>query len=154
MVAALDGAVLVVDDTPSKRYVLASWLRRGGYQVVEAGTGAEAIELVRGGGISLVVLDVRLPDLSGFEVCERIKSDPSCGVMPVIHVSAAAIHADDRTQGLERGADAYLVEPIDPDELLATLASVLRYYQARRHAEQLAERLTRLARVSVAMSAA
>ena len=150
----LDGSVLVVDDTPSKRYVLASWLRRGGYPVVEAATGAEALDLLAKDGIGLVVLDVRLPDLTGFEVCERIKSDPVRGQIPVIHVSAAAIHAGDRTQGLERGADAYLVEPIDPDELLATIASVLRYYQARRQAERLANRLADLARLSVAMGAA
>ena len=151
---ALDGSVLVVDDTPSKRYVLASWLRRGGYPVVEAATGGEALSVVGRGGIGLVILDVRLPDLTGFEVCERIKSDPVHGKVPVIHVSAAAIHSVDRTQGLERGADAYLVEPIDPDELLATIGSVLRYFQARRHAELLANRLAELARVSIAMSAA
>jgi CheY-like chemotaxis protein len=149
-----DGSVLVVDDTPSKRYVLASWLRRRGYPVVEASTGTEALERFREGGIGLVVLDVRLPDISGFEVCEQMKADPVHGTTPVVHVSAAAIHAFDRTQGLERGADAYLVEPIDPDELLATISSVLRYYQARLHAERLATRLTNLARVSVAMSAA
>jgi serine phosphatase RsbU (regulator of sigma subunit)/DNA-binding NarL/FixJ family response regulator len=154
MTAALDGSVLVVDDTPSKRYVLASWLRRGGYPVVEAATGGEALTLVGQGGIGLVILDVRLPDLTGFEVCERIKSDPVHGSVPVIHVSAAAIHSVDRTQGLERGADAYLVEPIDPDELLATIASVLRYFQAREQAERLAHRLADLTRVTVAMSSA
>src|SRR5690242_10055350 len=154
MMPLLDGSVLVVDDTPSKRYVLASWLRRGGYPVVEAATGAEALDLLAKDGIGLVVLDVRLPDLTGFEVCERIKSDPVHGQIPVIHVSATAIHAGDRTEGLERGADAYLVEPIDPDELLATIASVLRYFRARRHAERLAKRLADLARLSIAMGAA
>lgn len=151
--STLDGSVLVVDDTPSKRYVLASWLRRDGYHVVEASTGAEALEVFRRGGVGLVVLDVRLPDLTGFEVCEQMKADPVHGATPVIHVSAAAIHAMDRAQGLERGADAYLVEPIDPDELLATIGSVLRYYQARHQAEKLAGRLANLARVSVRMSA-
>jgi CheY-like chemotaxis protein len=144
--------VLVVDDTPSKRYVLASWLRRGGYRVVEASTGSAALERIREGGIDLVLLDVRLPDMSGFQVCEAIKTS-AAGTMPVIHVSAAAIHAVDRTHGLERGADAYLVEPIDPDELLATVASILRYYQARIHAERLARRLESLARVAVALGA-
>jgi DNA-binding response OmpR family regulator len=146
--------VLVVDDTPSKRYVLASWLRRGGFAVIEASTGAEAIEVVRRGGVDLVVLDVRLPDMSGFEVCEEIKGDPVHGTTPIVHVSAAAIHADDRTQGLQRGADAYLVEPIDPDELLATTTSILRYYQARKQAETLAARLESLARTTLVMSAA
>jgi CheY-like chemotaxis protein/anti-sigma regulatory factor (Ser/Thr protein kinase) len=146
--------VLVVDDTPSKRYVLASWLRRGGYVVLEAATGTEALQRFRGGGIDLVVLDVRLPDMSGFDVCEQMKSDSRYGsATPVIHVSAAAIHSVDRTQGLERGADAYLVEPIDPDELLATVVAILRYYKARSQAELLAGRLTELARLSVALSA-
>lgn len=147
-----DGTVLVVDDTTSKRYVLASWLRRGGYRVVEAATGAQALAEVRKGGIALVILDVKLPDISGFEVSEQIKSDPVHQGTPVIHVSASAIHPVDRTQGLSRGADAYLVEPIDPDELLATIASVLRYYQARHHAERLANRLADLVRVSSAIS--
>jgi DNA-binding response OmpR family regulator len=145
--------ILLVDDTPSKRYVLASWLRRGGYAVIEAATGGEALARFRQGGINLVVLDVRLPDMTGFEVCEQIKADPTFGTTPVIHVSAAAIHAVDRTHGLERGADAYLVEPIDPDELLATVAAILRYYQARLEAERLAARLADLARVTVAMNA-
>jgi CheY-like chemotaxis protein len=152
--ADLAGTVLLVDDTPSKRYVLARWLRRGGYQVVEAATGAEALARFREGGVGLVILDVSLPDRTGFEVCEEMKADPRHGTTPVIHVSAAATDAVDRTQGLERGADAYLVEPIDPAELLATISSVLRYYQARLHAEGLANRLTNLARVSVAMTTA
>lgn len=154
MTAERASRVLLVDDTPSKRYVLASWLRRGGFEVVEASTGAEALDIFRAGGIALVVLDVRLPDRTGYEVCEEMKADPVHGATPVIHVSAAATESVDRTQGLERGADAYLVEPIDPDELLATIASVLRYYQARAHAEKVAARLANLARISVAMGAA
>ncbi|HEY2796030.1 MAG TPA: SpoIIE family protein phosphatase [Micromonosporaceae bacterium] len=146
--------ILLVDDTPSKRYVLGSWLRRAGYQIVEEATGAGALETFRRGGIDLVVLDVSLPDMSGFDACEAIKTDPVHGTTPVIHVSAAAIHAVDRTRGLTRGADAYLVEPIDPDEMLATVASILRYYRARLQAERLADRLTQLAQVTVAMSAA
>ncbi|WP_027345096.1 fused response regulator/phosphatase [Hamadaea tsunoensis] len=144
--------VLVVDDTPSKRYILASWLRRGGYAVDEAATGAQALERFERGGVDLVVLDVRLPDASGFEVCEQMKAHPVHGATPVIHVSAAAIHAVDRTHGLERGADAYLVEPIDPDELLATVSAILRYYQARIQAERLASRLANLVRVTAAMN--
>ena len=146
--------VLVVDDTPSKRYVVASWLRRGGYEVIEAATGGAALERFGQGGIDLVVLDVRLPDIDGFEVCERIKAHPVHGTTPVIHVSAAAVHAVDRTHGLERGADAYLVEPIDPDEMLATVASILRYYQARLQAEELADRLADLVRVTASMGSA
>lgn len=150
----MTNTVLVVDDTPSKRYVLANWLRRGGYTVFEAATGAQALERFGEGGIDLVVLDVRLPDITGFEVCEQIKAHPVHGTTPVVHVSAAAIHTVDRTHGLERGADAYLVEPIDPDELLATVGSILHYYQARLQAERLAVRLTRLVRATAAMGSA
>lgn len=150
----MSDTILVVDDTPSKRYVLASWLRRGGYTVLEAATGAQALDRFAEGGIDLVVLDVRLPDIGGFEVCEQIKAHPVHGTTPVIHVSAAAVHAVDRTHGLERGADAYLVEPIDPDEMLATVASILRYYQARLQAERLADRLTRLARATASIGSA
>jgi CheY-like chemotaxis protein/anti-sigma regulatory factor (Ser/Thr protein kinase) len=147
------GTILVVDDTPSKRYVLASWLRRAGYTVIEAATGSEAVALFEAGGVDLVVLDVRLPDMSGLAVCEQIKSSTKHGPTPVIHVSAAAIHAVDRTHGLERGADAYLVAPVDPGELIATVTAILRYYQARIRAELLAGRLTSLAKISVALSA-
>ncbi|GIJ08358.1 SpoIIE family protein phosphatase [Micromonospora andamanensis] len=150
----MDGAatVLVVDDSRTKRYLLVNWLTRAGFIVLEAETGGEALSRVGVDPIDLVVLDVRLPDLSGFEVCERIKA--AHPALPVIHVSAHAIDTTDRTQGLTRGADAYLAEPIEPDELVATAQSVLRYYQARRRAELLAERLTGLADTTVAVHAA
>ncbi|GGM38409.1 SpoIIE family protein phosphatase [Dactylosporangium sucinum] len=146
--------ILVVDDTPSKRYVITSWLRRAGHRVSEAATGAEALDLLARQDVELVVLDVRLPDIDGFEVAERIKADPRTSAVPVIHVSATAVHVVDRTQGLSRGADAYLAEPIDPDELLATVQAMLRYYRARRRAERLAGRLTRLVETTAAVNAA
>ncbi|MFI5907815.1 SpoIIE family protein phosphatase [Dactylosporangium sp. NPDC051541] len=154
VVAAAD--ILVVDDSPSKRYVITSWLRREGHRVVEAATGEDALAMLHGGAASteLVVLDVRLPDIDGFEVAERIKSDPRTAATPVIHISATAVHAVDRTQGLIRGADAYLAEPIDPDELLATVGALLRYSRARQRAERLAGRLTRLVETTAAINSA
>lgn len=151
--------ILVVDDSPSKRYVITSWLRRDGHRVTEAATGTEALRLLHGGPdgsalhAELVVLDVRLPDIDGFEVAERIKEDPRTSAVPVIHISATAVHVVDRTQGLNRGADAYLAEPIDPDELLATVRAKLREYRARRRAERLAGRLTRLVETTTAFNA-
>ncbi|MEH0937237.1 SpoIIE family protein phosphatase [Micromonospora psammae] len=150
--AGAPATVLVVDDSRTKRYLLVNWLTRAGFQVREAETGTEALERVGVDPIDLVVLDVRLPDLSGFEVCERIKAVHPA--LPVIHVSAHAVDVEDRTQGLTRGADAYLAEPIEPDELVATAHAVLRYYQARQRAELLAERLTGLADTTVAVHAA
>ena len=146
--------ILVVDDSATKRYLLVSWLTRAGFAVVEAETGGEALEKLAGTDVDLVVLDVKLPDMSGFEVCERIKSDPEYGVLPVIHVSAHAVDVVDKTQGLNRGADAYLVEPIEPDELIATAQAVLRYYRARQRAESLAARMVRLAETTLAINSA
>jgi CheY-like chemotaxis protein len=146
--------VLVVDDSATKRYLLVSWLTRAGFTVLEAQTGGEALGLLVGHDVELVVLDVKLPDMSGFEVCERIKSDPEHGALPVIHVSAHAVDVVDRTQGLNRGADAYLVEPIEPEELIATAQAVLRYYRARQRAESLAARMVRLAETTLAINLA
>lgn len=144
--------VLVVDDSRTKRYLLVSWLSRAGFTTLEAESGGEALARVGVDPIDLVVLDVRLPDLTGFEVCERIKS--AHPAMPVIHVSAHAVDVTDRAQGLTRGADAYLAEPIEPEELIATANAVLRYYRARQRAELLVERLTGLAETTVAVHAA
>ena len=148
------GLILVVDDSESSRLVTSSWLRRRGHEVVEAETGAAGLEMARTLPVDLVVLDVRLPDMSGFEVCEQIKADPATSAIPVVHVSANLIEPDDRAQGLSRGADAYLVEPVDPGVLVATVTAALRYYRARRTAEELARRLNSLTATSLRIMAA
>ncbi|WP_454042674.1 SpoIIE family protein phosphatase [Cellulosimicrobium sp. Marseille-Q8652] len=136
--------VLVVDDTPAHRYVMVSWLRRAGFEVVEAGTGAEAIARVAA-STDAVVLDVNLPDVSGREVCRLIKADPVTAHVPVLHVSATAVDAAARTAGLEGGADAYLPEPLDRDEFLATISALCRTHDAQRGIGRTARRLETLA---------
>ncbi|SEG65047.1 Serine phosphatase RsbU, regulator of sigma subunit [Thermomonospora echinospora] len=145
---------LVVDDVDTKRYIIGSWLRRAGHTVIEAASAAQAWERLAEHEIDLVVLDVRLPDMSGLEVCERIKADPATASLPVIHISGTAVEVADRALGLRGGADAYMTDPIDPEEFLATVQAVLRYYQARRLAERLAERLAALARATLEINAA
>jgi DNA-binding response OmpR family regulator len=143
--------VLVVDDNPTNRYVLGTYLRRAGHEVLEAEDGGAALALLRE-GLELpevAVIDVRLPDMTGFEVCEIIKADDRTSRLPVIHVSASAISVTDRAQGLNRGADAYLTEPVAPNELVATVAAALRYARARQRAETLADRLTELNRATL-----
>jgi DNA-binding response OmpR family regulator len=139
------GRVLIVDDNPTNRYLLAQWLRRAGHEITEAVDGAEALELLAAVDAAelpeLAVLDVVLPDMNGFELCRRIKAADQTSDMPVIHVSANAVSVTDRTLGLHGGADAYLTEPVDPDELIATVTAVLRYTRARRAAQRLADRL-------------
>ncbi|MEU9073942.1 fused response regulator/phosphatase [Kitasatospora sp. NPDC048538] len=147
--------VLVLDDNPTTRYIVGSWLRRSGHTVVEAVDGTQALALLTGAPThelpELAIVDVKLPDMTGFEVCERIKGRPRTADLPVVHISATAIEASDRTQGLHRGADAYLTEPIDPAELQATVTAVLRYTRARRRAERLADRVAALHRSTLAL---
>jgi serine phosphatase RsbU (regulator of sigma subunit)/DNA-binding response OmpR family regulator len=147
-------SILVVDDLEASRYLTSSWLRRNGYRVTEARTGREALTALAAEELDLVLLDVNLPDMSGFDVCERVKGDPRTAAIPVIHISATAIEVEDRTTGLDRGADGYLIEPVDPAELVATVEAALRYYRARTHAERLASRLGRLTRATLAMNSA
>lgn len=157
MTAPAHAHILVVDDVEASRYITASWLRRHGHQVSEASTGTAALARLHaddGGDIDVVVLDVNLPDISGLDVCEQIKSNPRTEALPVIHVSATAIDPGDRVDGLIRGADAYLTEPVDPAVLAATVTAVLRYYRARTMAVRLAERLTRLTTATLAINGA
>lgn len=158
MTQTSEGSVLVCDDTAAKRYVIASWLRRAGYEVLEAETGAQALELASRGTVDLAVLDVHLPDMSGLDVCTRIKADPRTSATPVMHISAIAVEPEDRSAGLENGADAYMVDPIEPQEMLSMVRSLLRSSGFRRRAERRATRLQDLAsaslRINVALNAA
>lgn len=146
------GSLLLVEDNEAKRYVLATWLRRAGHTVTEVGTGTEA--LARVSAAELVILDVHLPDMTGFEVCRRIKDDPATTAIPVIQVSATAVEVADRARGLTQGADAYLVDPTEPDELLALVAAALRYHRARQRAERTARLLAELTSVTLEINTA
>src|SRR5256714_2566453 len=101
-----EAVVLLVDDDDAKRYLMRTWLHRAGHTVIEAGTGREALE--KAGSAELVLLDVNLPDMIGYEVCRQIKADPATAAIPVIQVSATAVQVSDRARGLTQGADAYL----------------------------------------------
>ncbi len=144
--------VLLVDDDEAKRYIMATWLQRAGHTVREAATGREA--LVQAPSADLILLDVHLPDMSGFDVCRQIKSDPVTAAIPVVQVSATAVGVADRAQGLTQGADAYLTDPAEPEELLAVVVAVLRYYRARQRAERTASLLAALTRATLAINAA
>lgn len=117
--------VLVVDDNPATRYSTARFVRAAGFRTDEAGSGGEALDLV-GAGVSAVVLDVHLPDIDGFEVCRRIRAAPATAMLPVVHLSAAYIKDEDRVTGLNAGADAYMVHPVEPAVLIATLQALIR----------------------------
>jgi signal transduction histidine kinase len=127
--------VLTVDDNDAIRYSLGRYLREAGYLVLEARTGKEALELARRDP-ALITLDINLPDIDGFEVCRRLKSDPATCEIPVLHISASCVEPMHKVQGLDGGADAYLAEPLDKEELMATVKALLRMRQAQREAKK------------------
>jgi signal transduction histidine kinase len=130
--------VLLVDDTEQNRYVLSRILARAGLEVEQCTTGKEALERVKSCP-DLVILDVKLPDLSGYEVCRRIKTDPVTRSVPVLQISASFVSNESKVQALEGGADGYLTHPIDATVLVATVKSLLRLKQAELISRQSAQ---------------
>lgn len=139
-------AVLNVNDDDANRFALSMTLRRAGYRVEEACTGAEALRLVGASHPDLIVLDVQLPDIDGFEVCRRIKADPRTAAIPVLQLSAHYIQEEDRLHGLVSGADGYLIQPVEPPELIASIRGLLRMRRAEDAARQSARRVEQLER--------
>ena len=117
--------ILYVDDTEAQRYAVSLVLRSAGFRVLEARTGQQALDM-SSSHPDLIVLDVNLPDINGIEVCKRLKADEATARAPVLQVSATAISTEARVAGLEGGADAYLTQPIAPQELIATVRALLR----------------------------
>jgi CheY-like chemotaxis protein len=118
------GRILVVDDVPRNVRLLATVLTAAGYEVVSAGSGAEAIEAVARDGPDLVLLDIRMPDIDGYEVCRRLRSDPAAEFLPIVMVTSA--EGEERVAALEAGADDFVAKPFNQDELLARVRSLIR----------------------------
>ncbi|MEX3689914.1 response regulator [Paraburkholderia sp. BR14263] len=124
--------ILNVDDNEGARYVKSRVLRHAGYAVIEAATGQAALEAVREQAPAIVLLDVKLPDISGIEVCRLIKADPETNSTLVLQTSAAAVQTRDKILALDGGADSYLTEPVEPAELVANVRALLRLYAAEK----------------------
>jgi signal transduction histidine kinase len=123
--------LLVVDDNDAGRFAKAQTLRRAGFDIVEASTGAEALSAAERIRPDLVVLDVNLPDISGFDVTRRLRAlDAPPPALQILQISSTALAPADRVRGLEQGADVYLVEPVEPEVLVATVRSLLRVRRA------------------------
>jgi len=118
--------LLIVDDNAATRYALRRRMELHDFVVLEAGTGNEGLALIAAEAPDALILDVNLPDMSGFDIVRLLRSEPRTALLPVVHVSAASIQTADIVTGLEAGADAYLVHPVDADVLLATLRTLLR----------------------------
>ena len=122
--------VLVVDDDSSNRMLLRTFLGAAGHTVVDAETGEAALEIAQREHIGLVLLDVMLPGLSGYEVCRQLKTDPRTSAVPVIMVTALA-DAESRTRAFDSDADEFLSKPVFRPELVARVRSILRLRQVQ-----------------------
>lgn len=117
--------ILNVDDFDAARYAKTRVLQNAGFSVLEASNGTEALEMTERLRPGLVLLDVRLPDIDGRDVCRQIRSNSSIGDIPVVQTSAAFISAEDQASGLASGAIAYLPAPFQPHELLQVIYTSL-----------------------------
>jgi len=117
--------VLVIEDEPDIRDLLAFHLEREGYTVTKSGTGAEGLRLARAAPPDLILLDLMLPEVDGFEVCRRLRQDPVTHAVPLVMLTARGDEVD-RVLGLELGADDYVVKPFSPREVVARVRAVLR----------------------------
>jgi DNA-binding NarL/FixJ family response regulator len=125
MAGELATSILTVDDDADFRAFISAVLDQAGYRTIEAATGEEAIEAVRSERPHLIVLDVRLPGLSGYEVCHQLRREFGES-LPILFVSGERMESFDRVAGLLLGGDDYLVKPFAPDELLARVRCLVR----------------------------
>jgi two-component system NtrC family sensor kinase len=124
--------VLVVDDDPANVRLIQAYLAAEGLRVACASSGQEALERVSEGGMDLVLLDIRMPQMDGFEVCRRIRQNPLNAGMPVVFLTAEFNDAASEIEGLEAGADEYLHKPILRRELVLRVKNLLRLATAER----------------------
>lgn len=123
--------ILVVDDAPPNVKLLRLILKDAGYRVLEAGSGPEALDILRREKPDAVVLDVRMPGMTGYEVCQTVRRDPEFAALPVIMVTALSL-PEERIRGIEAGATDFISKPFNRKELLARLQASLTQAQSAR----------------------
>jgi len=110
--------VLAVDDTKENLYLLESILKGGGHEVVTAGNGEEALVVLEQGKVDLIISDILMPKMDGFQLCLKCKSDPRYKAIPFILCTSSYTEAKDETFAASLGADKFLVRPTEPEEML------------------------------------
>ena len=134
--------ILLVDDVPENIRLLEAVLGPEGYELLAAGSGAQALRLVATSDPDLVLLDLRMPDMDGHEVCRRLRADASTRALPVLMITAAGDR--EKVSALESGADDFVAKPFDPGELLARVRSLVRIKRSQDTIQAQADRLADL----------
>ena len=129
---ATGATILNVDDNEATLYVRTRVLQRAGFQVIEADRGANVMPLLATYQPDLILLDVHLPDASGYDICRAIKNDPAYASTIVVQTSASNIDRNARLEGFAAGADSYFLEPMEPEELVANVTALLRMRRMER----------------------
>lgn len=119
------GKILIVDDEPDFRLILSDIFSRAGYSIKEAPNGKQAFAILQKEPPDLMVVDWNMPELSGPELCQKVRQDPKLSKLLIIMLTVRQQDAD-QAEGLHQGADLYLTKPIKPDELLARVKTLLR----------------------------
>ncbi|SMP73403.1 ATP-binding response regulator [Noviherbaspirillum suwonense] len=127
-----ESLVLNVDDNDGARYAKTRILTRAGLRVIEAASGGEALQAAQEHHPDLVLLDMKLPDIHGMEVCRMLKQDAATSSILVLQTSASYLSSADKIRALDGGADNYLFEPIEPEELVANVRALLRLGRVER----------------------
>ncbi|PMQ14894.1 response regulator [Janthinobacterium sp. AD80] len=135
-----DALILNVDDSDGARYAKSRILKRAGFKVIEASNGGDALLRARQERPNLILLDVKLPDINGLEVCRQLKGGAETNTILVLQTSASCIGTADKIRALDGGADNYLVEPIEADELIANVRALLRLGQVERELREVDRR--------------
>ena len=120
--------ILNVDDNEIGRYAKSRILKQAGFEVIEAACGADALRAVKEQRPHLVLLDIQLPDIDGFEIARRIKGDPLTARLPVLHITAAGNAEESEIGSQESGADIFLAQPVEPQELITIVRTLLRLH--------------------------
>ena len=116
--------ILVIEDNPGSLRLMGYTLEKKGYQVITASDGLEGLRKARDEHPDLVILDVMLPGLDGYEVCHRLRQKPETAALPILMISAK-VHQDDKDIGLRMGADDYLTKPAAPSAVVAKVETLL-----------------------------
>jgi len=116
--------VLIVDDSVSMRQMVSFTLRQGGFEVVEAGHGQEALEKLRSASVDLIITDLNMPVMDGITLIRNVRALPAMKSKPILMLTTEGLAAK-KEQGKAAGATGWIVKPFDPEKLLATLAKVL-----------------------------